>query len=313
MNKLIIFLLFLSLGCYRVEDQIDPQMSYHLEQSYLDELKPAFAPITSFEKEQEWGKEYAIAVAFAKKLDLYRAVSTFKRAQILIPQPMETRRLEIDYNILLCYFLAQKYSEVIEEFEASELSHVDKTFRPFHDLLIILYSSYIQIGENKRAQSMFDLLEKNYPESAEKIELSVALTQADTEQIKILSENTPYENDLNTLLATYEMKKKSIGKAQALNGLIPGSGYLYIGQKKSALTSFCLNGLFIGAAAHFFLKGQTIAGVITTGFELGWYFGGIHGAGLEARYYNERIYEEITSSFMNHYRLFPVFSLHYGF
>lgn len=313
MNKILLLALVLSFGCYRVENKIEPQISYHLEESYLDSLKPAFPSITFFEKEQEWGKEYAIAVAFARKLDLYRAVSTFKRAQILIPEQMEVRKLEIDYNILLCYFLAKKYSEVIEEFETSELSHVDKTFRPFHDLLIILYGSYIHLGEQERANSMFELLEKNYPESSKKIELSMALTRADIEQVEILSENTSYKKDLDTLLATYESKKKSITKAQVLNGIIPGTGYLYVGQKKSALTSFVLNGLFIGTATHFFLKGQITAGIITTGFELGWYFGGVHGAGLEARYYNERVYEEITSSFMNHYRLFPVFSLHYGF
>ena len=34
--------------------------------------------------------------------------------------------------------------------------------------------------------------------------------------------------------------KKVIGTAQALNALMPGAGYLYLGQKQSATTAFFL-------------------------------------------------------------------------
>ena len=94
---------------------------------------------------------------------------------------------------------------------------------------------------------------------------------------------------------------------------MPGSGYLYLGQKKSALTSFLLNGLFIYAAYEFFHHGYTAAGIITTSFEAGWYFGGIYGAGEEAKFYNERIYNEEACTLMQTKKIFPFFMLKYSF
>src|SRR3990167_11178531 len=72
---------------------------------------------SSEEKESPWGIEYSIARAFAEELELYRAVSTFKRAAILLDLSIESkieRGIEVEYDILLCYFLAKKYDSVIE-------------------------------------------------------------------------------------------------------------------------------------------------------------------------------------------------------
>ena len=95
--------------------------------------------------------------------------------------------------------------------------------------------------------------------------------------------------------------------------ILPGAGYLYVGQKQSAVTAFLLNGLFIAAAVHFFCKWEIAAGVITTSFEAGWYFGGIYGAGESAKLYNERVYEDLAYPALNRNGLFPVLMLQYGF
>ena len=53
-----------------------------------------------------------------------------------------------------------------------------------------------------------------------------------------------------TLLEFSDIKKiytenwKSPTKARWLNGILPGAGYSYIGQKQTALTSFLINALF---------------------------------------------------------------------
>ena len=112
---------------------------------------------------------------------------------------------------------------------------------------------------------------------------------------------------------SYEKQKKSISRAQFLNAVCPGAGYLYIGQKKSALTALLINGLFIAAAYEFFHRGYTAAGIITSSFELGWYCGGIYGAGEEAKYYNERIYEKKVGTAMNSEGYFPIYMLKYTF
>ena len=315
MTKYTLFLLLLLLlvNCYRIPEQIEPQIDYRLEESYLQGLTPAFAPISEEEKKEEWEKEYMIALSFAKDLDLYRAVTNFKRAEILLPENKQIRQLEIQYNILLCYYLGKRFQEAMHHFEKSQLQYADRNFPVFHDLLIILYACYSHLQEEEKAKQVLELIGKHFPKSYQKIRLSVALLTADIEEVKEVAQDTPYEEPTTVILSRYEQEKKSIGTAKTLNAFIPGSGYLYLGQKRAAITSFLINGLFIAATYHFFHNRQIAAGVITLSFEMGWYFGGIYGAGLEARYYNERVYEKTVSPFMNHNRLFPIFMIDYAF
>ena len=95
--------------------------------------------------------------------------------------------------------------------------------------------------------------------------------------------------------------------------LLPGAGYYYVGQKKAALTAFVINSLFTAAAYQFFAKGYPAAGFITLSFEAGWYFGGINGAGLAAKEYNERLYEVKAKDFMLKERLFPLLTFETSF
>ena len=84
-------------------------------------------------------------------------------------------------------------------------------------------------------------------------------------------------------------------------------------QRLTPATAFLLNGLFIAAAYQFFHRGHIVAGIITTSFEAGWYFGGIYGAGEEAKYYNERIYECNAAQILHQHSLFPVLMLRHAF
>ncbi len=254
-----------------------------------------------------------IATYFAKELDLYRAVSTYKRALILLPKNLCDRKLEIQYDILLSYFLGGRYDEAIEAFEKSELACVDKTFPAYHDLLLVLYECYREMNDEEKQEKIYELLEKSYPDTAEKIRLSRALREGDLSEVQKFADHFQKPSYLDDLLTYYKHEKKSVATAQMLNALCPGAGYLYIGQKKSAFTAFVLNGLFIAAAVQFFLHDHLAAGIITTGFESGWYFGGIYGAGEEAKYYNERLYEKKASQVLNQHNLFPTLMLKYEF
>src|SRR5579862_777597 len=136
MNKfvLLFLVLFLSACGYRVSDKIDPRVNYQIQDRHFSHLQSGFSPLSPTERDSDWGKEMIIARAFADELDLYRAVSTYKRAEILIPDRNSARGLEIQYDILLCYYLGKRYDEAIEAFEKSELARVDKTFPAYHDL-----------------------------------------------------------------------------------------------------------------------------------------------------------------------------------
>lgn len=307
-----LFLLLLLTSCYRVADRIEPKVSFQLKEVHLQKLDSAFTPLKEEEKKTDWGKEYIIAKAFAEDLDLYRAVSTFKRAQILAPKQSE-RSLEIDYDILLCYFLAGRYPDVTNAFEKTDLSRVDPSFQAYHDLLLVLYESYREQKEIDKQERIQELIGKSFPITSEELKVSEALRDANLTALQEIAKGFHRESYLDDLQTNYQQNKKSVARAQLLNALLPGAGYFYIGQKKSALTAFLLNGLFITAAVQFFLHKHIAAGIITTGFEAGWYFGGIYGAGEEAKYYNERLYETSASSALNEQKLFPIFMLEHAF
>ena len=297
-------------GCHRVADTIEPQIDYTVQERYLQNLPSPFPPLTPQEKEMGWGKEALIGFGFAHQLDLYQAMTAFKRAQFLIPPEEKTRKLELKYEILLCYYMGKKYQDVVYSFENSDLRFADQEFAAFRDLLLVLYDSYMKLGKVERADQIRSLIRYYYPETEEQLILSTALIHADMPVLESLKEQSP---PVNALLTEYNQKKKSVSKAQWLNTILPGAGYLYVGQRQSAATSFLLNGLFIGATYLFFEKGNIPAGVIFASFEAGWYFGGIYGAGEEAKFYNERLYETTATPMMNREGLFPVFMLRHSF
>lgn len=312
MNRFFLPLLILVAACYRVPDRIDPRVSYQLQDQHFERLAGAFAPLSPAEKTSDWGKEYVIARAFADELDLYRAVSTFKRAAILISDNTE-RKLEIQYDIVLCFFLGKRYDEAVESFERSDLAHVDKTFPAYHDLLLVLYESYRELDDKEKQARILELMNQTFPDTGEELKVSIAIREGNLVAINSIAEGFHRTSYLGNLNDCYASQKKSVARAQLLNAFIPGAGYLYIGQRKSALTAFLLNGLFIAAATEFFLHDHLAAGIITTGFEAGWYFGGIYGAGEEAKYYNERLYEKNASTVLNEHKLFPVLMLKHSF
>jgi hypothetical protein len=314
MNKLFSFFLLLLLitSCYRVSNKIEPKMVTPVSEAFIKSLKNPFPPLTMEEKREGWGQEYTIALAFAKKMDLYQAISNFKRADILIPPENEARKQEIQYFILLCYYLGMKYQSVTQSFEESLLPTADPSFPAFHDLLIILFHSYKETKEYEKADKIKEVINDSFSESGDQLTLSQALLDADLKKIDEMAK-TPTYNYLSSFLSLYESKKKSIPRAQVLNAFIPGLGYFYLGQKRSALTSFLLNGLFIYATYEFFNRGYIGAGIITLSFEMGWYFGGIYGGGEAAKFYNERLYDEEASKLMSAKKIYPLFMLRYAF
>jgi len=315
MKKLLLVLSCISLctSCYRVPDKLEPQVSYAVQDRYLKQLPPAFPALSSTEKHEMWGQEYMLGERFAKDLDFYRAITTFKRAEYLLPENNTERLNEIHYQMILCYYLGKRYNEVIATYNYSCLYKVSSSFPAYHDLLIILYESYLETDEEAKADHALRTLECYYPETAKKLRLSTALVEGNLHAIRQESYRDPGKTYLTDILTEYESKKKSISRAQTYNMIVPGAGYLYVGQKQSALTAFLLNGLFIAATAHFFSKGEIAAGIITASFEAGWYFGGIFGAGESAKLYNERLYEDMAYPALNQNKLFPVLMLKFGF
>jgi hypothetical protein len=300
-------------SCQRVPDKIEPTLSYTVQDKYLLSLPAPFPPLSDEEKTQDWGREMQIGYGFAHQLDLYQAITAFKRAEFLIPSGETARSLEIQYEILLCYYIGKKWDDVIYTFDHTHLRYADQDFPAFHDLLLILYETYNQEKMEYQAERILQVINHYYPEEAQKLFLSNALIQGEIPTVETIAQSPPPKPYLNEFLAEYQAQKKSVGKTQFLNAILPGAGYLYLGQKQSAATAFFLNGLFIAASTYFFLDGNIAAGVIFTSFEAGWYFGGIYGGGLEAKAYNERLFENMATPMMNREQLFPALMLKYAF
>jgi hypothetical protein len=143
--------------------------------------------------------------------------------------------------------------------------------------------------------------------------LGTAIIEVNLPSLSDATEWHPIGDELQEFLIEYSCNKKSVSKAQTLNAILPGAGYYYVGQKKSGLTSFIINALFIAATYQLFDHGYIAAGIITGSLECGWYFGGINGAGLAAKEYNEQLYQSLGKEFMIQNRLFPILTIQKGF
>lgn len=308
--------LFLALSlasCHPKSCVLEPNIQYFATENQFQTFPSAFPPLLKNELAEDWGKELMIGIRFGRSLDLYRAITAFKRAQFLAPRELVLRRQQIAYGILLAYYLGHKYQEAVETFEKSELSEVTSQFPAMEDLVLILYDSYYKTNQLSKADKLMELIEKSSSPVAKDLKLSNAIQKGDFKEICAFSPYDERQPFIDGFLQSYQSQKKSVRKAQVLNAVLPGAGYYYVGQKKAAVTSFVINALFTWAAYSFFEQNQIAAGLITTSFEMGWYLGGINGAGLEAKYYNERLYNEIGKEAMISTSLFPVIMLQKSF
>lgn len=311
---------FLCTQCTKADEKISPQIQYSVRDTYLKQLPSPFTSLSPEEKATDWGNDYSMGLAFAqKKLDLYEAKVHFERAGFKIQEQSPTDELikrdrEIAYYKLLCYYLGKQYPDVVNTFEESNLrTATAEDFKPFNDLLIMLYESYEMTGDTDNATLLKEQIELFGKKDAQKIELGTALKTADLASALATAENSPYKEGVEALIEKYNLEKKSVATAQTLNALLPGAGFFYLGETRSGFTALAINGLFIAAAYQFFHKGQTAAGIIATSFEAGWYFGGIYGAGEDARLYNARVWEKNATPYMHENNLFPTLQLRFAF
>ena len=324
----MIFLLLLFCSSIFANEIIEPKLGYFVHDKYLQKLNSIFAPLNNEEILSNWGKEYSIGLYFAKELDLYQAITAFKRASILISDDKTQRRREIDYQIINAYYLGGQFTSATSFFDHSLLANIEPSFPAFHDLLVILYDSLKNQKEEERSERMLKTMHKYFPLEKKKLEISNAILAGDLQLISsaiednfistsIASIETSLDNAFfeenngkikvsetlhvakeKTLQSLYHLKeckeatielfneyknkRKNPYLAGGLNAILPGLGYLYLGQKQSAFTALMLNSLTTSAAYYFYKNDNLAAALLTLSFESGWYFGGIYGAKEEA-------------------------------
>lgn len=309
----LLVLLSLTTGCQPTHCLFEPKISYAPPPCLIEKLAPAFPDLSTNELSQEWGKELFLGKAFAAEMDLYRALTCFKRALYLIPDQLTQRQLEIEYDIFLAYYLGNKFPEAIEAFESSQLISIPESFPALNDLIITLYDAYMKIGRPEKACRLLNLIASTDFDTAAALSLQTTISEGNIPAAFQIAEQHPAKHNVLTYLSDYQCQKLSPRKAKTLNALLPGAGYLYVGQKKAALTSFLVNSLFIAASYQLYNRGYIPAAIILTSLEFGWYFGGINGAGLAANEYNERLYETYAKTALIENRLFPILMIEHSF
>jgi hypothetical protein len=295
-----------NVSCQPACQKMEPIIVCPVPAHRMSTLPSAFPRLTPEERKQEWAKELLMGDAFGKECDFYRAITCYKRAIILLPPFEMERRLQLDYNLMLCYYLGGKYQEALNIFEASELSQANPSFPAFNQLVIMVYESYLQTKQEEKAACALEVIRKFSPETAEDLSLYQNLKSGEIEAVRCLISQHRDAEKLEKDFASYDQFAKSPRKARTLNALLPGAGYYYVGQKRSALTSFIINALFTAAAYQFFHRGYPAAGAITTSLEVGWYLGGINGAGIEAQEFNTRLYEGVSRKILTENECFPI-------
>ncbi|MCB1213048.1 MAG: tetratricopeptide repeat protein [Chlamydiia bacterium] len=300
-------------GCHQKSCCFEPCVEYAATERDLAQLESPFSPLNALEKGADWGRELRMGQAFAKEMDLYRALTCFKRAHLLIPRENSTRILQIDFSVFMCYYVAGKWQEAVEWFEKSTLVAVTPAFPAYGSLLIMLQDAYQMDRREEKAEHYLRLLNEGSEEAARDLELSHLLREGCAESAQCLALREKPLCEVSQTLEAFFKCKKSVRTAQWLNALLPGAGYSYVGLHRTALTSFALNSLFIAAAYRFFERGDVAAGIFTSSLEFGWYFGGINGAGLAAKEYNEALYSRMMRPVMLKQRLFPILMVEFGF
>ncbi len=92
-----------------------------------------------------------------------------------------------------------------------------------------------------------------------------------------------------------DLRRKSPVLAGALSVVLPGSGQLYAGRPRDALSAFLWNALFIGAAIWAVESDHDEAALVLGAFELTWYSANIYNAVNNAKKFN-------NTEWMNHLR-----------
>lgn len=291
-------------GCQLTTCQLEPHIVC-TPPSNLTRLPSAFSELSEEESKQEWAKELMIGDAFAREGDFYRAITAYKRA-LFFQHEYNQRRLQIEYDIILCYYLGNKYCEAIAAFERSCLTSVSPSFPAFNQLLLMVYDCYLHEENEEKAASILETIQKFSPETGADLSIYENLMQGRVEEVQAEVEQHPCFEAIQPELNNYYFYSKSPRKARLLNAFLPGAGYYYVGQSKTAVTAFLINALFILASYECFKNGYPAAGIITASLESGWYFGGINGAGIAAQEYNDRLYDDMSRKILNQHCFFPV-------
>lgn len=225
------------------------------------------------------------------------AIIEYKRITFFNPS-IKIRTFEINYHRSL--FAISKYEDVIFSIQNSSFYN-DNIFR------IKLSEAYFKLGDFNSALTTLENFNSNKTlELRGLINTNLGDFETAEENYELINSDYIFydyikHNQTNiSELKKVNYKSKSVA---GLLGIIPGGGYLYSGQRATALTSLILNSVFLYAtftsieSKNYGVAGLT--GIFGTAFYIGSVFGGVKS--VERYNVNKRNYylEKMKYSFNN--------------
>lgn len=229
--------------------------------------------------------------------DYYRAITEYERVIFMFPDDPLSQKAQL--QIAMAYFMGEKWEVAIEHFQELATNYPNKELGK-QSYFMVAETYYKKKDYQRAIESYKDFIVKylddpmcdeahirlgwsflriNNAIQAEREFRSLSSSSSKKAETEKIAREVKNINDIhykNPLLAAL------------LSAILPGSGQLYAERPSDAITSFLLNGLFIGGMVESFENGNTIVGIILSGIEVGWYTGNIYNATNDAYKYNQR-------------------------
>lgn len=165
------------------------------------------------------------------------------------------------------------------------------------ELLEQYYDILIATKNTDKVKQWYQLSRHHFDEiKKDDIEFKIAIGEYDWKQAITIHDKNTLDKKYDVL--TEKIKSTKFKKpvlASIMSGIIPGAGRFYAKDAKDALISI----LFIASTGYqayrrFNQKGiGSVGGWIFAGISFGFYVGNIHGSNKAARYYNQKLNDQI--------------------
>jgi tetratricopeptide (TPR) repeat protein len=236
-----------------------------------------------------------------KRGEYYRAITEYYR--LLYVSTDSTKITKLCRNLGLCYFYGGDYEGYISFLENNKIR--------FRSNAIIRAEMELYLGKSyyylKQYQKVITTLEwsnvssnnRFFDERQFLLGISYARIfdwQAAVQKMQLIRQDSPRkitaENFSNSLKDFSDLPKKSPIWAGTFSAIIPGAGYFYCNRKRTGITSFIVNGLFIWIIRDAIVQKQYGIATAAGFFGIGWYIGNIKGSIDAANIYNTNIRNE---------------------
>jgi len=281
--------------------------------SYDSSVKTILSSNSKQELSMEDIKDYKdisakLLYEFAKELEVSqeyeRAIIEYKR--LLSYYPQSQYRINALKSIFNIFYQQEKYIEAIS-FGKKIIKENDSSADNL-DIKFLIGASYFRIANFTLARNYFKELESGSNlELKYKAYLLDGLSFAQQER---WDEAKSKFSKVDSSSKLYSIAQKSMYLADngkylkyknpqlaGVLGVIPGLGYWYSGYKKSAMSAFVLNSLFILSAAKSFENNNDQLGVLLGAFGLSFYAGNIYGSVQTAERTNKKIKRDYLLNF----------------